>query len=240
VSDSARTAGATSNGAPNRSPSYEAILSTAEALFLERGFPNVSMDLIARRAAVVRATVYNNFADKEAILIAILDRYQQGYAAIPDRLSDLATEDRSSFELIEATIRAAFEWRLANRQLRPLIDLAKSLPANAAWNAAGAAADDVVTRWLLQIHRRDARLGIVRHGLRLGPATAAVWGMVDAALARSDSLPSPAAVRTTTRELALLHWYAIYSIEPGLPGPGLGARSAARPTAVTRTRSTAR
>jgi AcrR family transcriptional regulator len=214
VIDSTPTAAAAPAKGSSSNPSYDVILGAARDLFVEHGFPNVPMDTIARRASVSRATVYNNFRDKEAILVAILDRYQQGYAAIPERVRDMAGQDRSSFELIEEMIREAFEWRLANRQLRPLINLAKSLPANEAWTASGAAADEVIQRWLLTIHRRDAKRGMVRDGLRLTSATAALWGMIDAALPRADALTSPAAVRTTARELALLHWYAIYKVGP--------------------------
>jgi len=51
-----------------QNPSYKRILDAAQALFIEQGFPATSMEAIARRAKVVRATVYNNYQDKEAIL----------------------------------------------------------------------------------------------------------------------------------------------------------------------------
>jgi AcrR family transcriptional regulator len=200
-------------GEVTNNPSYDAIVDAARELFIAVGFPNTSMDMIARRATVVRATIYNNFRDKDAVLAAILNRYQQGYATIPDRLRSQATPDHSSFELIEATIREAFEWRHANANLRPLIDLAKALPNNE-WNIANDAADDAMRRWLLGIHRSDARRGMLRDGIRLRSATAALWGMIDAALSSSDVHASRATVRTTVRQLALLHWYAIYRVEP--------------------------
>src|SRR6266850_3798394 len=137
--------------------------------------------MIARRADVVRATVYNNFRDKDAILAAILHRYQHGYAMIPERLRAHAIAGHPSFDLIEATIREAFEWRHANAHLRPLIDLAKALPNNE-WKKENDAADDAMRRWILGIHRRDAQRGMLRDGLSLRFATAALWGMIDAAL----------------------------------------------------------
>ena len=42
-----------------QNPSYKRILDAAQALFIEQGFPATSMEAIARRAKVVRATVYN-------------------------------------------------------------------------------------------------------------------------------------------------------------------------------------
>ena len=47
---------------------YGRILDAARRLFLTNGYPATSMGMIAREAGVVRATVYNNFADKQAIL----------------------------------------------------------------------------------------------------------------------------------------------------------------------------
>ncbi len=194
-------------------PSYDAIVNAARELFVEIGYSATSMDMIAKRAAVVRATVYNNFRDKEAILAAIVRRYQEGYATIPDRLRSQATSDHSSFEIIEATIREAFEWRLANAELRPLIDLAKGLPLQE-WNESNEVADDSMRRWLLSIHRRDARHHELREGVSLRFATAALWGMIDAALSSFSVRSSPTTVRRAVRQLALMHWYAIYKIEP--------------------------
>jgi AcrR family transcriptional regulator len=201
-------------------PSYDAILIAARELFVEVGFPATSMDAIARRAEVVRATVYNNFRDKDAILALIVARYQQGYAAIPERLRARAEAGDSSFQLIEATIREAFEWRMANATIRPLLDLAKALPSKTAWNEANEAADDAIRRWIRSILRRDARRGILRDGVSVSFATAALWGMIDAALSSSDVNASGAAVRRTVRQLALLHWYAVYRVEPDTPALG--------------------
>src|SRR5437660_4841580 len=64
---------------PENNPSYERILGAGKALFIEQGFPETSMEAIAQRANVVRATVYNNFKDKEAILAEIMRRYFEGY-----------------------------------------------------------------------------------------------------------------------------------------------------------------
>ena len=115
-----------------QNPSYQRILEAAQALFLEQGFPATSMETIARRAKVVRATVYNNFQDKEAILAEIMRRYVDGYVDIPDRLRAQASPEQSSFDLIEDMIREAILWRIENAELRPLIDLSKHLP-NSPW-----------------------------------------------------------------------------------------------------------
>jgi AcrR family transcriptional regulator len=204
----AETADITSN------PSYDAILEAARALFVEEGFRATSMGAIADRASVVRATVYNNFRDKDAILATIVQRYQQGYAAIPERLRERLEAGESSYELIEATITDAFEWRMANAKIRPLLDLAKALPNDAAWNGANQAADDAMHRWIRSIFRRDAKRGILRDDLNIQFAGVALYGMVDSALASSDVNASRSTVRATVRQLALMLWRAAYQVDP--------------------------
>jgi AcrR family transcriptional regulator len=205
------------DGDNSNNPSYDIILEAARALFVEKGFQDTSMGAIARRAEVVRATVYNNFRDKDAILAMIVQRYQQGYAAIPERLRGRLEAGESSFELIEATIREAFEWRMANAKIRPLLDLAKALPNNAAWNEANRAADDAMQRWIRSIFRRDEKRGVLHEGLNTQFAAAALYRMIDAALASSDVNASRATVRSTVRQLALLLWHAAYQVEPDRP-----------------------
>jgi AcrR family transcriptional regulator len=55
----------------------DAILSAAEAVFSERGFNGAHMDEIAERAGVAVGTLYNHFADRRAILDAVLDALAQ-------------------------------------------------------------------------------------------------------------------------------------------------------------------
>ena len=60
----------------------EAVLQSARALFLERGFDGTTVDDIAEGAHVSKATVYSNFSDKAAVLAALLDRVATESAAI--------------------------------------------------------------------------------------------------------------------------------------------------------------
>lgn len=199
-------------------PSYDAILEAARALFVEDGFRDTSMGAIARRASVVRATVYNNFRDKDAILARIVQRYQQGYAAIPERLRGKLEAGEPSYGLIEATIADAFEWRMANAKIRPLLDLAKALPNDAAWNEANQAADDAMQHWIRSIFRRDAKRGILRADLNIQFAGVALYGMVDSALAASHINASRSTVRATVHQLALMVWRAAYRVDPTVAG----------------------
>src|SRR3954452_10923002 len=52
----------------------EAVLAAAERAFLAGGFGAVSMDAIAREAAVSKATVYAHFGSKEELFGAVIGR----------------------------------------------------------------------------------------------------------------------------------------------------------------------
>ena len=91
----------------------EALLDAARELLLDQG-PDVSMDAIAAKARVAKATLYAKFADKKAIVEAVLRRES-------DRtITDEQLAESLSMELEEAL--AAFGMRymafINERQLR--------------------------------------------------------------------------------------------------------------------------
>ena len=53
------------------------ILDAAMAVFAERGYHRATIREVARTAGVADGTIYNYFADKEALLLACLDRLNQ-------------------------------------------------------------------------------------------------------------------------------------------------------------------
>ncbi len=59
-------------GRPKDSERRSRILQAAEDLFLEHGVVAVSVDAIAKEAEVSNRTVYSHFADKEALLWAVI------------------------------------------------------------------------------------------------------------------------------------------------------------------------
>jgi TetR/AcrR family transcriptional repressor of mexJK operon len=78
-----------------------AILKTAAALFLERGYGGTSMDLIAAGAGVARQTIYNQFESKELLFRAI-------YSALADEaMLPLATAARRGSSLRTTLLRLA-------------------------------------------------------------------------------------------------------------------------------------
>jgi AcrR family transcriptional regulator len=61
------------------------ILEVSRKLFARRGYAETSMGDIAKAAQVARATVYNNFDDKQDILAEIIKDYMVGYTQIPQK-----------------------------------------------------------------------------------------------------------------------------------------------------------
>jgi AcrR family transcriptional regulator len=198
---------------PEQNPSYQRILDAGKALFVEQGFTATSMGSIARRADVVRATVYNNFADKDAILTQIMRVYFDGYVEIPQRLREEARPDQTSFELVQAMIRGAILWRIQNAELRPLIDLSKHLPRSH-WNEWNADADTVMLGWITEIHRRDAERGLIRPDVDLEFALPVLYSMIEGVINSFDVKASRRSVDKAVRQLTLLHWHSLYAIEP--------------------------
>lgn len=57
----------------------EQIIDGAERAFLASGYDLATMDLVARHAGVARASVYNNFASKEVLFLAVMRRGINGF-----------------------------------------------------------------------------------------------------------------------------------------------------------------
>jgi AcrR family transcriptional regulator len=84
----------------NRQDQGERILDAARALFASRGFDAVTMGEIAERAGVVRATVFNQFGSKGALVEAITAGVLDVWAAMLERA--LADEKTSTPTLVRA------------------------------------------------------------------------------------------------------------------------------------------
>lgn len=57
----------------------ETVLDTADRLFYEEGFHATGIDRVVEKAGVARMTLYNHFASKEALVMAVLHRRQRQY-----------------------------------------------------------------------------------------------------------------------------------------------------------------
>ncbi len=100
-----------SGGARERrkAENHDAILAAARDAFAETGYPDTGVRDIARRAGVAPGTLYNYFADKEAILRALADRY---FGEFADDNAYCRSNARSLEELIAGQVRAAYELAL--------------------------------------------------------------------------------------------------------------------------------
>ena len=59
----------------------ESVLAAADALFYERGFHAVGVDLIVARAGVAKTTMYRHFSSKDDLIVAYLDRADERFWA---------------------------------------------------------------------------------------------------------------------------------------------------------------
>ncbi len=81
---------------PRSSEAHDKVLHAAIGLFADRGIEATSMDSIARLSGVSKATIYNHWADKEALLLEVM-LFVNGLNREPDDIDtgnlcgDLAT-----------------------------------------------------------------------------------------------------------------------------------------------------
>lgn len=75
-----------SAGRPRDPEADNAILNAAFELFLERGLDGTSIEQVARRAGVTRATVYRRFATKDDLLFSVIELPREVAALDPERI----------------------------------------------------------------------------------------------------------------------------------------------------------
>jgi len=87
------------------SPVREDVLTASSALFAERGYHRVGMDVIAERADVSRATLYRHFNNKARILAELTDMAVEQTRRLADELQALAEEGLNLDRLHDWTVR---------------------------------------------------------------------------------------------------------------------------------------
>ncbi|MEC9482644.1 MAG: TetR/AcrR family transcriptional regulator [Halomonas sp.] len=78
------------------------LLATAERLFYEQGFHATGIDRIVAAAGVVRMTLYNHFASKEALVMAVLQARHDRFIASLDAAMASAEPGQATQALIAA------------------------------------------------------------------------------------------------------------------------------------------
>ncbi|MCE9681029.1 TetR/AcrR family transcriptional regulator [Halomonas alkalisoli] len=78
------------------------LLATAERLFYEQGFHATGIDRIVAAAGVVRMTLYNHFASKEALVAAVLSARHERFMASLDAAAACASPGQVTPALVDA------------------------------------------------------------------------------------------------------------------------------------------
>jgi AcrR family transcriptional regulator len=128
------------------------LLDAAARVVAERGYHAASVDVIAQEAGFTKGAVYANFASKEALLLAVLDRFEDRWVSLygdllvagnADAIAAAAQEhgDDWTGTLLErelwllAARNPAVRARLADRYRRTRAGLAERLAAKAGHDA---------------------------------------------------------------------------------------------------------
>ena len=93
------------------------ILDAADVAFRELGFAGVSMDEIARRSGLTRMTVYNLFATKENIALAVVARNED--FTIP-RFRHRVAGGENALRLLEEAFLESARWCRENPSIAPI------------------------------------------------------------------------------------------------------------------------
>ncbi len=144
--------------APARGDARAAMLEAAERLFAARGLHDVTMTEVAEAAGVARATVFNHFGSKHALVDAITAQVLAGYVllldgALADRKSATPALVRSLFEAMGRGIEA--NERFYRAIFREIAKVSQGLDEGGAAMEMRAAA---LAR-LLQLHTRGQARG---------------------------------------------------------------------------------
>jgi AcrR family transcriptional regulator len=155
---------------PTRSPRLtgpqrrEQILDSTMELAGERGFHNVSIDAVARRAGITRPVVYGHFSDLAGLLRALVDR--EGERAVAQLI-----------ELIPRELDAANPGAMLLGSLRAFLE---------------AVADDPVTWRLVLVHAEGTPEILRERAVQIRAAvTQQLAAVVPHALADGSGPPSP-------------------------------------------------
>ncbi len=81
----------------------EHILDAASALFYETGFHSIGVDALADRAGVSKMTLYRHFASKDDLIVAVLERFDNGAMTLYDDVMAAHTAPRER-------LLAVFRW----------------------------------------------------------------------------------------------------------------------------------
>jgi AcrR family transcriptional regulator len=75
---------------------YEALLESAAACFLESGWAATPLDAVAKRARVTKGAIYHHFASKRDLFLAVMERQEEVNARTIDEAATTAADPWSA------------------------------------------------------------------------------------------------------------------------------------------------
>lgn len=96
------------------------ILDVTEALIIEKGYYNTSVDEVAARAGVAKGTLYQHFASKEVLVFALLEREVSHFEQF---IGQVVNSSLTVQEKLQRIVRYVYQER--DRQYIDLIQLIK-------------------------------------------------------------------------------------------------------------------
>ncbi len=74
-----------------RASKRELVLDTAEALFIRNGYTATGINQITQEAGIASMTLYNNFKNKDALVMAVLERHHERiFQSLDETLAEVA------------------------------------------------------------------------------------------------------------------------------------------------------
>lgn len=90
-----------------RNARKELIIDVTEKIIEERGFENITMDMIAEQAEMGKGSLYLHFKNKTSIILAICDR---GSTSLNHSMSKVITEEITGLQMVEKLGQTYFEF----------------------------------------------------------------------------------------------------------------------------------
>jgi AcrR family transcriptional regulator len=129
------------SGTAEQNVLYRRIIRAAEELFKRSGFRGVTMEAVAREAAVSKATLYTHFRHKEQLFIAVCERMAQ---LLVERVADALATPGSLDERIRAAVLAKHRLTYSTVRTSPHADDLFSSTAALAGDVFAAADDKML------------------------------------------------------------------------------------------------
>ena len=169
-------------GRPRDPEADHRILAAASALLLERGFDTMTVDEVASRARVGKATVYRRWAKKEDLAVAAMSQLYKVQMPIPDTGSfreDVRQSYRDTIRFANSPAGAAF--------LRAtVVECARDPRIAALYRTASAE----ITVSAAQMYQRGIERGEVRADVNVEIASTLLGGVLAHRIISAEPMPS--------------------------------------------------